>query len=91
MDVQRIVVINEKSDPTIAEAVQKAFARHKKGIPVPIFMRDLRSTGLLSPIYKVDEELVSQRRDLKPLDAFKGNVYYAHCNKVYASEDLIDY
>lgn len=90
MDVKRIVVINENSDPTIAEIVQRLFRGFREGVPVPIFKDEMRRIGLINPYYVVDEELLS-KRGVTALKSFNGSIYYAHCNRVYASEDLIDF
>lgn len=91
MNVQRIVVINEKSDPTIAETVQRLFRGYTaKGVPIPVFRDEMRRIGLANPYYVVDEGLLS-KKGVPALKFFNGNVYYAHCNRVYPSEDLIDF
>lgn len=91
MDVKRIVVINEKSDPTIAETVQRLFKGYPKdGVPIPIFQDKMRRIGVVNPYYVVDEQLLG-RRGINALEAFNGNVYFAQCNRIFSSEDLIDY
>lgn len=90
MDIKRIVVINENSDPTIAETVQRLFRGHKEGVPIPVLRNEMRRIGLINPYYVVDEQLLG-RMGTEALEAFNGNMYYAHCNRIFLSEDLIDF
>lgn len=88
MDVRRIVVINERVDQTIAETVQRLFKGYGGRVPVSVFREGLRRIG--SSYYVIDEELIGKRGSTV-LEAFNGNVYYAHCNRIFPSEDLIDF